>query len=248
MVSWGDKMKSKILLLIILGMLFLPFVTSMDCDGTFLGTFEQDTNISLRQVCDSCTYVTFSSLTYPNSTTTSINTNMTKIGVDYSYIFYAETNGEYYYSVFGDKDGTIATETFCFKVNPTSNELDIPTAIILILILGLLSLFLLFSINGIKKSISGVWMIAYSCLTYVVLYLILGFLYLLSLYYLWMIPIFESILYIAWFAMGIGFLPFVIIITLYILGQEAKAVMHKDFMNQGYTRDEASDLSKRRKR
>jgi len=140
------------------------------------------------------------------------------------------------------------TTVGAYNVTPTGVELDIPTTVILILILGLLSLFLLFSVSGIKNAISGTWLISYSCLTYTMLYLIIGFLYLLSVYYLWMVPIFESILYISWFVMGIGFLPFVIIIILYILGQEAKAVMHKDFMNQGYTRDEASDLSKRRKR
>jgi len=133
-----------------------------------------------------------------------------------------------------------------YKVTPTGVELDIPTTIILILILGLLSILLFFSINGIKNAISGVWMIAYACLTYVMLYLIIGFLYLLSKYYLWYTSIFESILYIAWFVMGIGFLPFIIIIILYIIGQEAKAVMNKDFMSQGYTRDEARELSKRK--
>ena len=107
-------------------------VSAMTCDGTMLGTFKQGTNINLRQVCDSCTYVTLSSVTFPNSTTITIDTNMTKEGVDYNYTFInTSTSGEYYYSVFGDKDGSIATETFCFEINPTGiTSSDSKTAVI----------------------------------------------------------------------------------------------------------------------
>jgi len=79
-------------------------------------------------------------------------------------------------------------------------------------------------------------------------YAIIGFIYLLAYNFLWFTTIFTNILYMIWFIMGIGFLPFVIIITLYILGQEARAVLEKDYMNQGYSRDEAKTLSKRKKR
>lgn len=110
-------MKNKIFLTLILSMFLIGLVSAVDCDGTFLGTFKQGDSIELKQICDSCSYVTLSSISYPNSSSIYINENMTKSGVDYNYSFSdTETMGHYGYSVFGDKDGSIATETFCFQI------------------------------------------------------------------------------------------------------------------------------------
>jgi hypothetical protein len=154
--------------------------------------------------------------------------------------------GEYPYRVSCQDDygGALAG---IFIVTPNGFELITSNAIVLFFILGFLGLFLFFSINGVKNSISGTWMIAYSCLSYILIYSLVGLMYLISYNYLWALDIVSNIFYILWFVMGIGFLPFVIIITLYILGQEAKAVLEKDFMKQGYSREEARTLSKRRK-
>jgi hypothetical protein len=95
-------------------MFLVPFISAQDC--TMLGTFAQGTNITLRQTCDSCTYVTLGSIVYPNSSSLLIDKNMTKVGFDYSYFYTTDVNGEYYYNVFGDKNGDLATETFCFQV------------------------------------------------------------------------------------------------------------------------------------
>jgi hypothetical protein len=139
--------KTKGLMFFIIGfMLITGGVSAMVCDGTLLGTFKQNTNINLRQICDTCTYVTLSSLTYPNSTTLTINTNMTKVGVDYNYTFYAGTLGSHYYSVFGNKDGVIATETFCFEVTP-SGFIGTLGFYIIILILSLGFIILGYSIE-----------------------------------------------------------------------------------------------------
>lgn len=168
----------------------------------------------------------------------------------YYYISPTTYNESGYYS-FGincqntDAGGALASY---FEVTPTGVSFDTQRAIIYGFILALIGMFLFFSINGIKKSTSGSWLIAYICLTYILLYLLIGFLYLISKYYLYMAPIFENIFYITWFIMGVGFLPFVIVLTLYILGQEAKAVLKRDYMGQGYNEDEARELSKRKNR
>jgi hypothetical protein len=132
-------------------------------------------------------------------------------------------------------------------VNPTGDAFSVPNAILFLFILGLLVTFLYFSINGIKNSVSGAWMVAYVCLSYLAIYLIVGFVFLLSKYYLWTTPLFENIFYIIWFIMGIGFLPFIIIITLYILGHETRAVLEKNYMAQGYSKEDAKNMSKRKR-
>jgi hypothetical protein len=160
--------------------------------------------------------------------------------------------GEYYYiaqcdGVTGQGGSVLGGFTeHVFIVTPTGSSLDISLAFLYGFILLLIGLLLFFSASSIKKTTSGSWMIAYVCLTYILLYALFGFLYLLSHAYLWNLIIFEKIFYITWFVMGVGFLPFVIIITLYILGQEAKAVLKKNYVNQGYTRDEADELSRKK--
>ena len=109
-------------------------------------------------------------------------------------------------------------------------------------------MFLFFSIKGVQKTEEGSWLIFYISLTYVLLYALIGICYLLAGDYLWATPIIESILYIVWFVMAVGFLPFVIVLSLYILGKEAKAVLEEDYMKEGYSREEAKDLSKKHKR
>lgn len=89
-------------------------------DASFLGVFKANDNVSLKQVCDNCTYVNVSSVKYPDSNFTYLNESMTKNGVDYNYTFSNTSNsGCYSYTVFGDKNGITAVETINFEINPT---------------------------------------------------------------------------------------------------------------------------------
>jgi hypothetical protein len=159
------------------------------------------------------------------------------------------TNGEYTYVVacFSNDLTSSGNCKGSFKVTPTGKEFTISEAILFFFILGLLGLFLFFSIVGIRNVTSGTWLIAYICLVYVLLYALIGICYLLANNYLWNDIIIANILYIVWFIMGIGFLPFIIILTLYILGQEARAVLEKDFLKQGYSKEDARALSRRKR-
>lgn len=175
--------------------------------------------------------------------------NETSHTFDYSFNILGENFtdvGIYYYIAQCNNSVLGGFTSHAFEVSPTGNNLENSKSFLYGFILLLIGMLLFFSVNGIKKATSGSWMIAYVCLTYILLYSLFGFLYLLSYAYLWDLIIFERIFYIAWFVMGIGFLPFVIIVTLYILGQEAKAVLKKNYINQGYTRDEAEDLSRKK--
>ena len=116
-------MNSRILLFVIVSLFAITFVSAVnECnnDNSFLGTFPQGRNVNLVQTCDTCTYVNLSKVVYPNGTVVSYNTVMTKIGVEYN-----QTTGDskilgcYSYCVYGDKDGTIASECIDYRITPS---------------------------------------------------------------------------------------------------------------------------------
>lgn len=160
------------------------------------------------------------------------------------------SSGDYSYMIDCEIPGTdiAGTKNVGFVVTPTGEEFTTSEAILYGFIFVLIGLFLLFSVTGIRRATNGAWLVGYVCLTYVMLYILMGVGYLVTSSYLWAVPIVSRILYIAWFVMGIGFLPFVIVMALYILGEEAKVALEKDYMKQGYSAEEARDLSRNKKR
>jgi len=108
---------------IYLALLFGIFLITLASASSNLGVFKQNDCISLYQLCDNCTYVNVTSVTYPNSTLVSINALMTKVGVDYNYTFCNTTvNGDYSYKVCGDKSGTFQCEVIYFNITPTGDN------------------------------------------------------------------------------------------------------------------------------
>lgn len=96
-------------------------------DNSFLGQFDLNQNITLKQSCDSCSFVNLSSVTYPNGTLQSFNIQMIKNGIDYlTYFSGTDTFGCYSYNVLGDKDGVNTAETVDFLVG---NELTTGRAV-----------------------------------------------------------------------------------------------------------------------
>ncbi len=110
-------------------------------DNSFLKGKQGD-NITLKQTCDSCTYVNLSSITYPNSTMVVYNSRMIKDGIEFK-ISFANTNtlGCYSYVVFGDKDGTLTSETIDLKVTETGEDVDSSQTIGVIAMIGVMFLF-----------------------------------------------------------------------------------------------------------
>ena len=90
-------LNNKILIATILLIGFITFVSAQED----IGIFAQNSNIELLQTCSVCGYVTLDSIKLPNSTILNINTNMTKVGSTFSYIF-SETSllGEYIYNTY----------------------------------------------------------------------------------------------------------------------------------------------------
>jgi hypothetical protein len=164
--------------------------------------------------------------------------NFTETG-QYAVLLYCEVEGEI---------GGFFEYGFDVLPNGFNGNLTEAQAILYGFILILLGLFLFLAINGVRKAVSAEWLIGYICLSYIALYLIMSFLWLLTKTYLIGIPALESIMFMAWFIMGIGFLPFVFVVSIYILGKEAKAALEQNYIKQGYTPEEARELSKKNKR
>ena len=75
-------MKNKIILLIVVTFLLL---ISSGFSLTELGTFKAGDNVTLLQLCDTCTYNNITSVTSPESNIILNNVEMTKIGTQYNY-------------------------------------------------------------------------------------------------------------------------------------------------------------------
>lgn len=97
--------------------LIIFVVTLSRAEGTIGSSFPQYSCVTLYQLCSNCTFVNVSSVTLPNSTVLPLNVNMNKVGVDYTYSFCGTVlEGEYLYSVYGDKNGGILSEVLKFTV------------------------------------------------------------------------------------------------------------------------------------
>lgn len=113
-------MRNKLILTIFLSIFLIGMVAAVnDCgnDNTFLGKFQSQHTITLKQICDSCNFVNLSSVAFPNGTTKLYGESMTKDGINYNYSF-SETNqiGCYSYTVLGDKGTSNQSETIDFII------------------------------------------------------------------------------------------------------------------------------------
>jgi len=104
----------KIILMMVLGMFLLTLVVASS-----LGDVKQFDCIDLYQSCPSCSYVNLTAIKYPNTTIWVTDLEMTKTGTEYNYTFCdTGTEGEYFYTIKGDKDGTETSETISFNSTP----------------------------------------------------------------------------------------------------------------------------------
>ena len=165
-----NNMKN-ILLSIMICFLLVGTISALDCGENNLGTFKLGETINLRQTCPSCTYVNLSSMTIPpNSTMIYYNEEMTKNGIEYTYDFTPQLNGNYFYVVHGDKDGIDESETFCFSVGDEFGYWFILIGSLLAIIFFIASLVtpeeffvyisgVLFLIEGIYIMINGFYLV-----------------------------------------------------------------------------------------
>lgn len=243
-------MKNKILLTIMIGM-FLISLASVSANEVSLdswGTGKQNTNFTINQQCASATYTTLSTIQYPDKTIELINYNMTYVGAGSFQYNFSGTSQLGRYDVCFVTDGCEIDACGYFEVTPNGKILDVATSIMSIFILGILIMFLVFSISGVNKSEKAEWQIAYICISYILLFSTFFLLWVFSKNYLFDIEILERVFWIAWLVLSILFFPFIIGISSYLLKQQAEALLEEDLVKQGYTKEEAREMSKRRKR
>jgi len=107
-------MKYKLITIIIFGMFMISMVSAMES----LGTFKQGEEIRISQVCNDATYITISSITYPNSTTSIDNFNMTYFGSGEFYYDFDSSSELGKYDVRGISDGCENTFATYFDITP----------------------------------------------------------------------------------------------------------------------------------
>lgn len=165
-------MKNKIFLIMLLGLFLIGNVFAL----TDLGTYKQGQAINITQICNEATYITLSSVSYPNSSIAIGQINMTSLGNGEFYYQFTNTSTIGRYDVRGVSDGCENTFATYFEVTPTGFMGTLGFyIIILILSLGFIILgysiedawvvilggmglvlaglfILLYGINGIKDS------------------------------------------------------------------------------------------------
>ena len=158
-------MKKLLLTLILLSI--VPTILALSS----LGTFEQDKNLELLQVCDNCSAVNLTTVQLPNSSILNINTSMSEVELTYNYTFTGtDLVGLYIYTTCGDPDGVITCESVDFQITTTGDNVDLSNIIIVIVFLVLTVSFLyLSSIFEADK-----WMIKTSFILFAILMAVLA--------------------------------------------------------------------------
>jgi hypothetical protein len=130
-------MKNKLMLVMLLGMFLISFTSALDS----LGTFKQNQQINITQICNDATYITISSVSYPNSSKAIGQVNMTSLGSGEFYIQFTNTSTNGRYDVRGVSDGCDKVFATYFEITPSGFVGTLGFyIIILILSLGLIIL------------------------------------------------------------------------------------------------------------
>lgn len=136
----------------------------------------------------------------------------------------------------------------CRTITPTGKAFDLSQAIlfgfIFILIIGIL----IFGIYGLGRASEVSWQIFYICLTYIMLFCLMFVSWLFTDNYLYDTPILASIFWIIWLILSIVFWPFIILVSGYLLKLQAEALMVQDYQKQGFSKEDAKELSKQKRK
>jgi hypothetical protein len=108
-------MKYKLLIAIMLGFFLIGNVIALE----EMGTFKQGSTINVTQVCSNATYITLTSVAYPNSSLAISQINMTSLGNGEFYYTFTNTSTIGRYDVRGISDGCEKTFATYFEVTPS---------------------------------------------------------------------------------------------------------------------------------
>jgi len=116
LVQWNYMNKNKVLLFITILFMSMNFTSAVGD----IGTVKQFDCIDLYNECPTCSWINLTAIRYPNVTTTTMNTEMTKSGNNFIYKF-CNTGalGDYAYTTCGDKAGQETCELITFTSTPS---------------------------------------------------------------------------------------------------------------------------------
>ncbi len=108
---------------ILLVLLLVTTFSIVSATETDIGTKKTDDCIDLIQTCADCTYVNFTSITYPNGTRVIWEVEGVKVGPSFTYYNCSLTNqlGTWIIDGHGDLEGTDTVFTYTYEVTPTGN-------------------------------------------------------------------------------------------------------------------------------
>jgi len=111
---------NKLMYTLILGifLLSLTSVTALDS----LGTFKQNTDVRVAQVCSDATFINISSIAYPNGSVAVSNIEMTSAGSGEYYYLFDDTSQLGRYDVRGISDGCENTFATYFIITESGND------------------------------------------------------------------------------------------------------------------------------
>ena len=112
-------MKKQIWVMFLLGIMFIAIAGLTSAVNTDLGTFPINEEVRIAQVCRTATFITLTSITYPNSSIAISQINMTSEGSgEFSYNF-TNTSVSGRYEVKGISDGCEETFITTLTINPS---------------------------------------------------------------------------------------------------------------------------------
>ncbi len=106
-------------------------------EDSYLGTFKQDSAISLTQTCDDCSFVNLSKVQSPSSVINNYDLEMEENGINYNFTFNGTSQiGCYSYTVLGDPNGVNTAETIDFQITPSGFINTLGLYIVFLVIFG----------------------------------------------------------------------------------------------------------------
>jgi hypothetical protein len=118
------KMKEtkKVVILVIAFILLLSQIYPILAIPT-LGVFKVNTCVELKQTCANCSFVNVTTIIFPDSSTATINAEMTKSGSDFNYTFCNNTMlGNYIVNGIGDPQGVLTIYAYDYSITTTGND------------------------------------------------------------------------------------------------------------------------------
>lgn len=124
-------------------MLGVLLLSTCSAAFTTLGTYRLDEAVVIRQLCDDCTTVNISSLTFPNGTAAWGYTAMARSGTEYTVTFNkSNVTGIYHVNGVGDEGGVPTIWAYTFEITGSGDEFTTGMAVFYIgIMLVLIFLF-----------------------------------------------------------------------------------------------------------